>query len=68
MRNVWADFIAGTTRKLWVRYGTVDNGISFYFPTIGYTGQADEDINGFAHEGIPFSAQGEDTGVYINAY
>lgn len=67
VRNVWADFLAGTTRKLWVNYGTVNgNRISFYFPAIHYTGEEQEDINGFAQEGIPFAATGQDTGVYIN--
>ncbi len=66
-RNVWADFLAGTTRKLWVSYGTVNgNRVSFYFPAIQYTGEEQEDINGFAHEGIPFAATGQDTGCYIN--
>lgn len=67
-RNVIADFLAGTARKLWVRYGTAGNGLSFYFPSILYAGSEPEDINGFGHEGIPFSAQGQDSGVYISIY
>ncbi len=68
VRDVFADFLAGTTRKLWVRYGAIGNGISFYFPTIAYTGRQTEDVEGFAAEGIPFAATGEDTGVYISIY
>lgn len=68
VRNVFADFIAGTPRSLWVRYGAAGNGVSVYFPNIVYTGREDEDVNGFLHEGIPFGAVGEDSGVYINVY
>ena len=61
------DFIAGTTRKLWVNYGSTDgNRVSLYFPAIHYTGEEQEDINGLAHEGLPFAATGQDNGVYIN--
>lgn len=67
-RNVIADFLAGTARKLWWRWGTVGNGVSFYVPQAIYTGSEDEDVNGFAHEGIPFAAQGDNAGVYICAY
>lgn len=67
-RNVWSDFLAGTDRKLWVRYGTPGNGVSLYIPELRYTGSEDEDINGLAHEGIPFAARGEDTGIYLNIY
>ena len=68
IRNVWTDFLAGTTRKFWTRYGAVGNGISVYFPEMLYTGEEVEDINGLAHQGIPFGAEGEDTGVYICIY
>ena len=42
------------------------NRVSFYCPAIHYTGEEEEDVNGFAHEGIPFAATGQDTGLYIN--
>lgn len=68
VRDVYGKFLAGTTVKLWVRYGAANNGLSFYFPQVLYTGEQDEDVNGFLHEGIPFAAQGEDSGVYITVY
>lgn len=68
VRNVFQDFLDGTARQLWVRYGSANNGLSFWFPDIRYTGREDEDVNGFLHEGIPFAAQGEDSGVYIAVY
>lgn len=68
-RDVWTDFLAGTVRKFWVQWGTADgNSISIYIPQLLYAGREDEDINGFLHDGIPFTAQGEDTGVYITVY
>lgn len=69
VRDAIADFLAGTTRKLWLQYGSVaGNRISILMPQILYTGSEPEDNRGFAHEGIPFSAGGEDSGVYICIY
>ncbi len=69
VRNVFTDFLAGNTKKLWVRYGSAGNGISIYFPGIVYTGREDEDVEGFAHEGIPFAdGVGADSGMYISVY
>lgn len=65
VRDVVVDFLAGTQRKLWLCYGTSPNLISFWLPTIGYTGSADADLDGFGMEEIPFAAQGENTGIYI---
>lgn len=67
-RNVVTDFLAASTAKLWVRFGSAGNGVSIYIPDLRYIGQENEDVNGLAHEGIPFHAQGEDTGVYLNIY
>ena len=68
VRDVFADFLAGSTRKLWTRYGTAGNGISAFLPAIAYTGAEDEDLDGLAYEGIPFAAQGSDTGAYLCVY
>jgi len=67
-RDVLTDFLAGTTRKLWWRWGTPGKAISFYVPQLLYSGSENEDLNGFGHEGIPFGAQGENAGVYITVY
>lgn len=69
VRTVFADFLAGTERSLWLRWGDVaGNRVSLLLPRIVYTGSKDEDINGFAHEGIPFQTVGEDAGVYLMFY
>lgn len=68
-RNVWADFLGPTPRQLWVQYGgTAGNRLSFYFPSIQYTGNEDENVNGFAHEGIPFASTIENDAVRICVY
>ncbi len=68
-RDVFAALVAGTQYKQWLRWGsTSGNRISMYWPTIQFTNGEAEDVNGFAHEGIPWSAQGEDSGVYICFY
>ncbi|HYE49589.1 MAG TPA: hypothetical protein VEB20_08360 [Azospirillaceae bacterium] len=66
VRNVWQDFLDGTERKLWISWGSVaGNRVSILFPRVRFTGQENEDVNGFGHEGIPFAALGEDSGIYI---
>jgi hypothetical protein len=68
VRDVVAAFLAATSAKLWVRFGTPGNGFSLYLPELRYTGQENEDLEGLAFEGIPFHAQGEDTGIYMAIY
>lgn len=69
VRNAIQDFIDGTPRKMWVRYGSAaGNRISVLFPQILYSGSKVEENKGFAHEGIPFSALGADSGVYLCVY
>lgn len=68
-RNNLADFLAGTSRALWVRWGsTAGNRISIFIPSALYTGAEPSDTDGFNAENLPFKADGIDTGVYISVY
>lgn len=68
-RDVVTAFLAGTEASLWLRWGsTAGNRGSLLIPRLVYLGSKDEDINGFAHEGIPFATVGEDTGCYLSFY
>jgi len=68
-RDVFADFLAGTERAIWLRWGAVaGNRVSLLLPRVVYTGSAVEDVSGFAHEGIPFATVGEDSGIYLTFY
>lgn len=65
-RDNMLDFIGGTTRDLWLRYGgTVGNRVSIYCPALKYTGVNDGDTDGFATEELPFQATGVDAGIFI---
>lgn len=65
VKNAMADFLAGTTRELWVNWGVAAGSrVSVYFPAIQYTGPTDEDLDKVMHEGLPFAATGIDSGVY----
>ena len=69
VRNVWTSFLAGTETSLWLRWGSASgNRVSLLLPRIVYTGQENEDVNGFGHEGIPFAAVGSNTGMYLSFY
>lgn len=68
-RNVLAALIAGTEYPLWLRWGSVAGSrVSLYLPAIRYTGEADEDVDGFLNQGIPFDVGGVDTGMYLHVY
>lgn len=68
-RDVLADWIAGTQTSLWIKWGTVAGSrMSLWIPTLRYTGQQGVDVNGFAFEGIPFDAEGDDAGFYLFAH
>lgn len=65
-RDVLSDLIAGATKPLWLSWGSVAGSrVSIFCPTIRYTGDEDEDIDGFLNTGIPFDCGGIDTGVYL---
>lgn len=68
-RNAFADIRDGTTRQMWLTFGTGDGGVvSIYIPAARFVTSSDANNNGFAHEGLDFDAQGTDTGVYISIY
>jgi hypothetical protein len=69
VRNIWADFLDGTERSLWIRWGTAaGNRHSILFPRVVYSPPADVDNAGFLHDQIDFQIVGQDTGVYICHY
>ena len=50
-----------------MRYGTVaGNRVSIFIPRLLYGGPQEADMNGYAHESIPFRAIGSDTGMYLS--
>lgn len=68
-RHVLADFIAGTERALWLRWGsTAGHRLSLYFPAIKYTGGDPGDAEGLATEQAPFEAVTPDGGVHVCIY
>ncbi len=68
-RNAFADLVAGTTKKLWLRWGdTAGNRVSIFLPSISYTGKEDDDLDGISADGLPFDANGFDSGAYILFY
>lgn len=68
-RDAFADLVAGTTQKLWLRWGdTLGNKVSMYLPSLSYTGKEDDDLDGISAEGLPFEANGVDSWVYLLFY
>ena len=68
-RDAFADFIAGTPRALWMRWGSVaGNKVSILVPAATYTGATPADTDGFNAEELPFEATGIDSGAYICVY
>lgn len=65
-RAAFADVSAGTTRRIWLMYGSGDGGVvSLFIPAARFLDDADEDQNGFTHQGLPFQATGSDAGAYL---
>ncbi|CAM9879092.1 unnamed protein product [Chrysoparadoxa australica] len=68
-RNAFADIRDGTTRQMWLHYGTGDGGaISIYIPEARFVAATDTDNRGFTHQGLDFDCVGSDTGIYICIY
>lgn len=68
-RDPFADMVAGTTKKLWLNWGeTLGNRVSIYLPAISYTGHEEDDLDGISADGLPFDANGFDSGAYILFY
>lgn len=68
-RDAFSDFVSGTSRALWVRWGdAAGNRFSMFAPSIRYTGNDAIDQNGYNGETLPFECVGLDTGLYVCAY
>ncbi len=65
-RDAFDSWLNGTTQEFWAMWGTrAGNRVSVYIPSVRYTGVEEEDVSGFAHEGLPFRALGENSGLYL---
>lgn len=65
-RDSYADFTAGTAKKIWINYGgTAGNRISLLIPAAKYTGAQPTSIGGLRGESLPFKATGNDNGFYL---
>lgn len=68
-KNNFALMVAGTTQKLWLRWGeTLGNKVSMYIPSLSFTSQEDDDLDGITADGLPFEANGADSWVYMTFY
>lgn len=68
-RDAFADWLASTSRGLWLNWGTAaGKRVSLYIPAARYTGNEQTDVRGFAAEGIPFQATGDDSEIWISVH
>jgi hypothetical protein len=66
VRDAFSSWLTGSTQPFWVRWGTVPgNRVSIYSPTLLFSGVEEEDVNGFAHEGLPFRVVGANTAMFL---
>jgi hypothetical protein len=63
--NAVSDWLASTSKPLWLCWGAPGQGVSIYLPAIRYTGNEPSSVNGFEAEGLPFRATGDDLEVLI---
>jgi len=65
-RDNMTDFLNSNTKTIVMRWGSVaGKRVSILMPTVTYTGLSGADINGFAHQEIPFQCDGENNGLWI---
>lgn len=65
VRSVYQSWLTSGITSLWVMWGDQPgNIVSLYFPEILFTGSEEEDVNGYAHEGIPYRSVKADGGVF----
>jgi hypothetical protein len=65
-RAAFADIVAGTTRPIWILYGSGDGGmVSVFVPAARFLSDDDDDNGGFSHAGLPFQATGSDSGAFL---
>jgi len=68
-RDNVADFVAQTTKDIVLRWGSgAGKQISVFMPGVAYTGAEEEDVEGFAHDRVPFQADGDNNGVWVCVY
>lgn len=66
VRDAFGDWLAGTARDLWLCWGPASGQrCSIYLPGIRYSGNEEGDVRGFAAEGLPFTARGEDAEAFL---
>lgn len=65
-RNAFADIVDGTTRPLWLDFGSASGRrISIYCPACRFVQSEDVDNRGFSHEGLDFDCTGIDSEIYV---
>lgn len=65
-RDAFADFLASTSRSLWLNWGpAAGKRVSVFNPAVRYTGNEQTDVRGFTAEGIPFQATGDDAELFL---
>lgn len=62
------DWITSTSKPLWLCWGAAGSGVSIFIPALRYTGNEPGDSGGFAVEGLPFQATGDDLEVLITFF
>lgn len=68
-RDPFSDLKTGTAKKLWLHWGEdVGNRVSMLLPSIFYTGQEDDDLDGLSADGLPFAAKGNDSWIFLLFY
>jgi hypothetical protein len=67
-RDSFSDWLASSSKDLWLCWGAVGKGISIYLPAIRYTGNQPGDTDGFQTEDLPFQATGLDGEAYISVF
>lgn len=54
-RNTMQDWRQGNTKQLWVRWGSATGKrVSLWWPSIKYTGDEGQDLQGYAGQALPF--------------
>lgn len=66
VRNAYAAWRDQTVTELWTTWGdSPGNRVSLYLPEVLYSGSEEEDVQGYAHEGIPFRSVAPDAGLFL---
>lgn len=66
VRNNMSDFLNGVAQPLVFSWGVAGNLVTLTLPSVKFTGDDDEDVGGYASEGLAFEAAGEgDDGLFL---